>query len=276
MNKMKKRKPLNELNLTDRFLFDEVMEDAQIHQDVLSIIFSRDIPVLGVNESEKEIRLSTLIRSIRMDIFSIDEDDVVYNTEMQAQRRTDLARRSRYYQALMDTSLLDPGITDYNLLNTSYIIVIMTFDYFGYGKYLYTFEPRCLEVPECPLEDGATRIFLNTEGKNDTEVSEELIDFLNYIKNSTDETAAASGSERIHRIHNRVCKVRTSEEVGVRYMYAWEEKYLDRQEGREDHLREQIEKKLAKNKTPEEIADALEESVETIQKMIQEISKEAE
>lgn len=276
MNKMKKRKPLNELNLTDRFLFDEVMEDAQVHQDVLSIIFSRDIPVLGVNESEKEIRLSTLIRSIRMDIFSIDEDDVVYNTEMQAQRRTDLARRSRYYQALMDTSLLDPGITDYNLLNTSYIIVIMTFDYFGYGKYLYTFEPRCLEVPECPLEDGATRIFLNTEGKNDTEVSKELIDFLNYIKNSTDETAAASGSERIHRIHNRVCKVRTSEEVGVRYMYAWEEKYLDRQEGREDHLREQIEKKLAKNKTPEEIADALEESVETIQKMIQEISKEAE
>lgn len=176
----------------------------------------------------------------------------------------------------MDTSLLDPGISDYNLLNISYIIVIMTFDYFGYGKYLYTFEPRCLEVPECPLEDGATRIFLNTEGKNDTETSEELIDFLNYIKNSTDETAAASGSERIHRIHNRVCKVRTSEEVGVRYMYAWEEKYLDRQEGREDHLREQIEKKLAKNKTPEEIADALEESVETIQKMIQEISKEAE
>lgn len=51
MNKMKKRKPLNELNLTDRFLFDEVMEDAQVHQDVLSIIFSRDIPVLGVNES---------------------------------------------------------------------------------------------------------------------------------------------------------------------------------------------------------------------------------
>lgn len=275
MNKTKKRKPLKELNLTDRFLFDEVMEDAQVHQDVLSIIFARDIPALGTNESEKEIRLSTLIRSIRMDIFSIDEDNVVYNTEMQAQRRSDLAKRSRYYQALMDTSLLDPGITDYNQLNTSYIIVIMTFDYFGYGKYIYTFEPRCREVPECPLEDGATRIFLNTEGKNDAEVSTELIDFLNYIKHSTDENAAASGSERIHRIHNRVCKVRTNEEVGVRYMYAWEEKYLDRQEGREEHLTEQVQKKLAKNKTPEEIADALEESVETIQRIIKEISEES-
>lgn len=284
MNEKQNMKSLKELNLTDRFLFDEVMEDIETHHDILSIIFGRDIPLLEKSETEKEFRLSPSIRSIRMDIFSIDENQTVYNTEMQAQRRSDLAKRSRYYQSLLDTSLLEPGIPDYNLLNLSYIIVIMTFDYFGYGKYLYTFEPRYLEVPECPLEDGATRIFLNTEGKNDTGVSEELIDFLNYIKNSTDETAAASGSERIHRIHNRVCKVRTSEEVGVRYMQAWEEKYYERQEnlkeglqkGRKLQLSEQVQKKLAKNKTPEEIADALEESVETIQKMIQEISKEAE
>ena len=212
--------------------------------------------------------MSPLIRSIRMDIFSIDENQTVYNTEMQAQRRSDLAKRSRYYQPLLDTSLLEPGIPDYNLLNLSYIIVIMTFDYFGYGKYLYTFEPRCLEVPECPLEDGATRIFLNTEGKDDTGVSEELIDFLNYIKNSTDETAAASGSERIHRIHNRVCKVRTSEKVGVRYMQAWEEKYYEREEGREEgskfKLLEQLTKKLRKDKTPEIIAEELEEDEDTI------------
>lgn len=31
--------PLKELNLTDRFLFDEVMEDTKIHQEVLSLIF---------------------------------------------------------------------------------------------------------------------------------------------------------------------------------------------------------------------------------------------
>lgn len=31
--------PLKERNLTDRFLFDEVMEDAKIHQEVLSLIF---------------------------------------------------------------------------------------------------------------------------------------------------------------------------------------------------------------------------------------------
>lgn len=37
MNKKKNMKPLHELNLTDRFLFAEVMEDPRTHQDVLSI-----------------------------------------------------------------------------------------------------------------------------------------------------------------------------------------------------------------------------------------------
>lgn len=41
---VKSIKPLKDLNLTDRFLFDMVMEDLQTQQDVLSIIFGRDIP----------------------------------------------------------------------------------------------------------------------------------------------------------------------------------------------------------------------------------------
>ena len=219
-----KRKSLNELNLTSRFLFDVVMEDSETQQDVLSIIFGREISTIIKNETEKEARLSPLIRSIRMDVFAIDDEQIIYNTEMQDERRSDLAKRSRYYQALIDTSLLKPGIPNYNELNTSYIIVIMAFDLFGYGKYQYTFLPQCREVPGLCLEDGATRIFLSTEGKNDYEVPGELAEFLHYVKNSTDEIAEKSKSERVRRLHQRVCKVKASEEVGVRYMQAWEEK----------------------------------------------------
>jgi predicted transposase/invertase (TIGR01784 family) len=205
----------------------------------------------------------------------VDEDQVFYNTEMQNKRKGDLAKRSRYYQALVDTSLLEPGIPDYNLLNTTYIILICTFDLFGYKKYKYTFEARCQEVPEYTLDDKAVRIFLNTKGKNDEEVSQELVEFLHYVENSTDEVAVQSGSERIRRIHERVCKVRVNEEAGVRYMQAWEEKYYEREEareeGREEKLWEQVQKKLAKGKTVEEIADALEESVEEIERLIREL-----
>ena len=54
MDKKQNLIPLQELNLTSRFLFDEVLEDPQIHQDVLGIIFQRDIPLLEKNETEKE------------------------------------------------------------------------------------------------------------------------------------------------------------------------------------------------------------------------------
>ena len=92
MSKNKNMIPLKELNLTSRFLFDEVMEDPQAQQDMLSIIFGREIPVLQQNETEKEFRLSPLIRSVRMDIFSVDEEETVYNTEMQDKKRNDLAK----------------------------------------------------------------------------------------------------------------------------------------------------------------------------------------
>ena len=267
--------PLTQLNLTNRFLFDEVMDDAQTHQDVLSIILGRDIPLLEQNESEKEHRVSPLARSVRMDVFAIDENDTAYNTEMQPKRRNDIQKRSRYYQSLMDTSLLEPGITDYNLLKDSYIILIMTSDLLDLGKYVYTFKAQCQEAQEYLLEDGATRIFLNTRGKNRDEVSEELVDFLRYVESSTDETVASIESERIHRIHKRVCKVRTNEQVGVRYMQAWEERIYDREDGREMGREEQriistislIKKNMARGLSLKDIADFLDEDISEVQKI---------
>ena len=240
MEKSKKIIPLKDLNLTDRFLFDEVLEDPQTHQEVLSIIFGREILLLDQTQSEKELRVSPLLRSIRMDVYSIDNEEVIYNTEMQQQKKNDLVRRSRYYQSMVDVSLLEPGVPDYSSLNSVYIIMIMTFDLFGSGKYMYTFRPRCDEVPECFLDDGAVRIFLNTKGQNKEEVSQELVEFLQYLENTTDAVAAKSGSERIKRIHQRVRSVRSSEEAGVRYMQAWEEKYYERQEGIAEGIEEGI------------------------------------
>lgn len=260
--------PLNNLNLTDRFLFDEVMEDPQIHQDVLSIIFGHTVPLLSQNETEKELRISPAARSIRMDVFSIDEEKNIYNTEMQKKKQSDMAKRSRYYQAMIDTSLLEPGIPNYNILNKSYIIIITPFDLFGFGLYCYTFRAYCEEQPDCILDDGATRIFLNTRGTNEQDVSKELVDFLHYTEHTTEQTAVNSGSERIKRIHNRVCKVKSNEEIGVKYMQAWEEKYYERQEGkaegRELKLIQIIIKKIKKNKLPEIIADELEEELQDI------------
>ncbi len=107
-------------------------------------------------------------------IVSFDADGNVYDSEMQGEQKPDLPKRSRYYQALLDTGLLEPGIPNYNVLNDSFIIFIMPFDLLGYGKYRYTFTSKCMEVPDLHLPDGATRIFLNTRGKSLQASADEL------------------------------------------------------------------------------------------------------
>ena len=150
--------PLKELNLTNRFLFDEVLEDPQTHQDILSIIFGRDIPLLEQNETEKELRVSPHLRAVRMDVYAMDEEKSVYNTEMQQKKRTDLAKRSRYYQSLIDSPLLEPGSVNFNQLNNTYMILIMPFDLFGLGRYCYTFQNCCREEKVLERQAGKAAV----------------------------------------------------------------------------------------------------------------------
>ena len=101
---------------------------------------------------------------------------------------------------------------------------------------------RCEEVPELKLDDGATRIFLNTRGKHPELVSPELIELLKYMEHSTDEVSEQCKSERIQKMHRRVCRIKASEKTEVKYMQAWEEKLQVLEEGRSKGLEEGLEK----------------------------------
>lgn len=217
------RRPMQELNLTDRFLFAETMDEPEAYEAAVGILLEKEIVLPGPSQTEKELRISPL---------------------------------------------LEPGSKDFNLLNDSCMILVAPFDLFGHGSYRYTFEGQCREIPGLPLQDGATRIFINTHGKNREAFSQEFLDFMEYINDTRDEVAARSGSARIKLIHSRVEKVRHSEKCGVKYMQRWEEIAYARQDGYEaGALREVLAavcKKLAKGKGEEQIAEELEKSPEEI------------
>ena len=89
----------------------------------------------------------------------------------------------------------------------------------------------CDEIPGLKLHDGATRIFLNTHGTDEEGVSEELIQLLRYFEQTTGENAAGSHSQKIEKLQKRVEEIKKNEEVGIRYMNAFEEKMWERREG---------------------------------------------
>ena len=231
---------LKDLNLLDRFLFAEASELPEVMIPMLEIILGKDVVLKHLPQSEKELRRAVWSKIVKMDVLSVDREDTLYEMEVQKKDTGNLIRRSRAYNSYIDSKVLPPGNLDYNSLNDVYIIMVMPFDLFGEGKYMYTFRMMSEEVPGLKLEDGATRIFLNTKGENPEEVSEELIDLLRYFENSNEETIKNTKSDKVRQIHENVQRIKETEEVGIRLMNAWEEKMYDRIEAYEEGVQEGV------------------------------------
>ena len=270
MNQTKSKKSLQDLTLLDRFLFAEVMEDTKTFENVLSIILGQDISIAGRPQTEHENRTSPLKRQVRLDVWAEDESDAVYNVEAQKENTKNLPHRSRFYQALIDSKLLLPGEVDFSNMKDCYSIIIAPFDLFGKGLYQYTFQMTCNETGQT-LDDGAVRIFFNTHGKNPEAISPELRELLYYMEHTTEEISCSTS--RLQQIKNHVNIVKSSEEIGVKYMQEWEEKILEKRKARAEGLAEGedlrliklIKKKIQKSKNLIQIADELEETPESIQ-----------
>ena len=135
------KKELKDLDLLDRFLFAEAIEDPETMELILEIILGREVILKHLPQAEKEQRSFLWSKQVKLDVWAKDVDDVVYDTEVQKQ-------------------------------------------------------------------------------------------------NTTDETASKAGSKRISRLHEKISDIKASEEIGVKFMNAWEEKLLDRQEGYDEGKQE--------------------------------------
>lgn len=173
-----------ELNLSDFALFMSVMKVKKAYEDVLSIIL--DEPDLKLREvkAEQVILNKSGKRAIRLDAWAVDAHKRQFDMEMQNDSGSDdIRKRSRFYQGLIDTPVLKSGKeTHYRYLPSTVIIFITREDIFGKNLAKYTFSERCEEVPDLPLEDGTSKIFLNMTSLNGRA---ELVSLLQYMKNTT-------------------------------------------------------------------------------------------
>ena len=191
--------------MLDKFLFDEAMDDPENVKTMLDIILNKKTNLKHPPQTEKEQRTSTDNRQIRLDVYAMDEDDVIYEVEAQKENTHNLPKRSRLYQGIIDSKLLRPV------------------------------------------------------------VSQELIELLKYMEHSTDEVSEQCKSERIQKMHRRVCRIKASEKTEVKYMQAWEEKLLERQKEKRELLR-----KMNHKMSIEEIADVLDMDVSEVKDIIEE------
>lgn len=230
------KKSLKELNLEDDFLFAKVMSNKEVCKEFLEKLLNIEIVKIEMPESQKTIDLLLDSKGVRLDIYVKDENNTVYNIEMQRAGSKDLPKRFRYYQGSIDLDLINKG-NYYKKLSKSYIIFICTFDLFGLGRHKYTFENLCLEDNNIKLDDGTQKIILNTRGIiND--LNDELLEFLRYVENSNETVANESKGTLVKHTHNVVTQVKSNPKMEVEFMTLLERYRENFEEGREEGIAE--------------------------------------
>lgn len=173
------------VTLSNNFMFRLVMEKQELCKPLIERILNIKIKSIAYIEAEKSLEAKLASKGVRLDLYVVDEDGVAYDIEMQMDNefKEFLGRRSRYYVSMMDNDGLKKGEL-YSTLRRSYVIFICTFDPFDKGLGKYTFNAICNEDHSIILDDGVTRVFINTEGDRHR-VSKELANIMDYISSGT-------------------------------------------------------------------------------------------
>ena len=218
-------KKFEDLQISDDFMFGVVMRNPKYCKPFLETILNIKINYIEYPKSQETIDITADAKSVRLDVYVEDGKNTVYNIEMQTTKKDNLPKRMRYYQGMIDLNILEKG-ESYKALKKSFVIFICTFDLFGQGRHIYTFENRCIEQPDLTLGDDTVKIILNTKGTMD-DVSPEMKKLLSFIDGN------APSDKFTKELEEAVKTVRDNEKWRLDYMtlqMSYQEKF---EQGRE-------------------------------------------
>ena len=270
-----KMKKYEELELRDDFMFSRIMSNPKFVKPLLETILGVKIRKIVYPQTQKTIDLSLQAKGIRLDVYVEDDQNTVFNLEMQTSDGANLPKRMRYYQGMIDLNILDKG-QDYTTLKKSYVIFICTFDPFGEGRHIYTFCNTCQENTALTLDDDAVKIILSTKGTMD-DVSPEMKRILDYIDGK------GASDKFTEELEEAVRSARQNERWRLDYMtleYEYRQRYLEgkeegqaegREEGRAEGRERTIQKLHERGESIASIADIVELNEEEVKRVISEL-----
>ncbi len=199
-----------QLEFRDDYLFCKILEkNPDIARDLVELILGISVKKVQV-QKQLPIEITDDARGVRLDVYLEDDANTVYDLEMQTTKKSDVARRARYYQGMIDLNLIERG-AKFMDLKESYVIFICMDDPFKAGRYVYSFENREVTDVTLQLDDQTHKVFLNANGTVG-EVSDNLLDFFDLLRTGQGHTDLAK------RIADEVQMARQHNEWKVEYM----------------------------------------------------------
>ena len=149
-------KDFDELTIADDYMFYRVMEDPEICKMLLNRVLQDKVETITDIELQKKIDDAGRAKGVRFDVWATDCNGRIYDIEMQAIDKKDLAKRIRYYQAAIDVNVLEKS-KPYESLPDTFILFFCTFDYLEKALPVYTFKTICSEDNRIELYDGGNK-----------------------------------------------------------------------------------------------------------------------
>ena len=262
--------------IDDDFMRAMFRGNLPLAQFVLRILTGKPDLVLTSCETQADMKRVTGARSLCLDAYGTDSQGKKYDLEIQRADRDADPHRARYHSSVMDVENLDAG-QNFRDLPDTYTIFITEEDFFGGGEPYYLFRYRNVRTGE-ELGDGAGILYVNGRYRGDDDLGRLMHDFncaaagdmyfdimaarVRYLKENPEgvEMMCKSMEDMYNRAHEegREEGLEAGREEGLK---------AGREEGRSRHLVELVCRKLRHGRSPEEIADALEEEPDVIRKI---------
>ncbi len=175
------KKAYEDLTFADNFMFCKIMSTKpELCRRLLELVLEIKIRQVGVPVNQKGIEITYDGKGVRLDAYVEDENNTIYDIEMQKVDTKELPKRSRYYQGMIDLDLIERG-AHYNKLNKSFVIFFCLTDPFEKGFPVYTFENICIQDKEVFLNDETVKVFVNASSTAPG-ISEGLKNLFHYIE----------------------------------------------------------------------------------------------
>ena len=244
------------LTFADNFIFCKVLEDnPDVCKELLELLLDIKIERIEQPVSERYFKTDFDSRGIRFDVYVKDENGRSFDIEIQTSHNTNLAKRARYYQGLIDVDNLQSG-EDYNALKESYVIFLCLGDAFGKKLPKYTFRYRADENEELFMNDGTVNIFFNAL-EYDKMQSKLLKSFFKFLCGQEPSSAFTD------RLSLLVERAKHNAQWRHKYM-TWEQEMKFQSEIRARELAQDMAKDIAKDMAKDLANDIAQEMVENI------------
>lgn len=165
---------IQKLRPIDNQLMDKIFTNIPCTELLLQIILNRND--LMVKSVRIEYTMKNLEgKSVRLDIFAIDQNGKLYNIEVQRNNKGAIMKRARYHSSILDTNNTVPG-EDYKELPETYVIFITENDILKRGLPIYHIERTIQETGE-NAKDGTHIIYVNSAIQDETALGKLMQDF---------------------------------------------------------------------------------------------------